>query len=362
MVSVIVPAFNTANYIGDTLESIFAQTDRDYEVIVINDGSPDSDELERIVGAYGNRIRYIRQENRGLAGARNTGIAHAMGEFLAFPDSDDLWLPNFLEEMMKFFRLNPSLDMACADCVFFGDTQLEGKSWQALDPLDPPITLEKILPTHGGAFASFVLLRREIVARVGPFDEQLRLLEDYNYWLRLLHAGGNWAYVPKVLGKRRVHSESLTYNQEVVVPHAIVALERFLRLLDASGREAFLVKQEIMRSRSRLAVDCGRRKLADGDYQGARDCFLDAHRALPSKKLELTLVGLRWAPRSTRWAVGRWDRHLAGKPGNRASRSIPSHVGGGVTQGSRELEDGSWKGGGISAGEQKAGRPVGKNS
>ena len=316
MVSVIVPAYNTAAYIGETLDSIFAQTYRDYEVIVVNDGSPDSDELERVLSAYQNRIRYVKQENRGLAGARNTGIRHATGEFFAFPDSDDLWLPDFLLEQVKFFRDNPSFDMACADCIYFGDTNLEGQSWQALDPIDPPVTLEKILPTHGGAFASFVLLRREIVAKVGPFDEiegapgTLRLLEDYNYWLRLLYCGGKWAYIPKVLGKRRVHSESLTYNQDVVVPCAIVALERFSRLLEPSGREAYLVKQEIARARSRLALDQGRRKLANRDYQGAKQAFREANQSVPSRKLELTLLGLKWAPSWTRWAVSRWDQHL----------------------------------------------------
>ena len=308
MVSVIVPAYNTAPYIGETLESIFAQTYGDYEVIVVNDGSPDSAELERVLGPYQNRIRYIKQENRGLAGARNTGIGHARGEFLAFPDSDDLWLPDFLREMVGFFSENPTYDLACADCVYFGDTELAGRSWQALDPIPPPVTLEKILPTHGGAFASFVLLRRDMARKVGPFDEQLRLLEDYNYWLRVLYCGAKWAYVPKVLGKRRVHSESLTYHQDVVVPSAIVALEKFLTMLDPSGREAFLVGQEIARARSRLALARGRRQLANGDYQEAKQAFREASLAVPSRKLNLTLLGLRWAPQLTRWLVARWDQ------------------------------------------------------
>jgi len=307
MVSVIVPAYNTAPYIGETLESIFAQTYGDYEVIVVNDGSPDSAELERVLSPYQNRICYIKQENRGLAGARNTGIRHARGEFLAFPDSDDLWLPDFLLEMVRFFSKNPTYDLACADCIYFGDTELAGKTWQGLDPIRPPVTLEKILPTHGGAFASFVLLRRDMARKVGPFDEQLRLLEDYNYWLRVLYSGAKWAYVPKVLGKRRVHSESLTYHQDVVVPNAILALEKFSRMLDPSGREASLVRQEIARSRSRLASGRGRRQLACGDYEAAKQAFREANQAVPSRKLRLALFGLKWAPQLTRWAVARWD-------------------------------------------------------
>lgn len=319
MVSVIVPSYKTAAYIGETLESIFAQTYRHYEVIVVNDGSPDTPKLEGVLAPYQNRIAYIKQENRGLAGARNTGIRHARGEFLAFPDSDDIWLPEFLEEQLNFFRENPSFDLACADCVYFGDTELQGKSWQSLDPIPPPVTLEKILPTHGGAFASFVLLRRDIVSKVGWFDEGLRLLEDYNYWLRLLYCGGKWAYIPKVLGKRRAHSESLTYDQDVVIPHAIAALERFATILNPSGREAHLVEREIARARFRLALRQGRERLARGDYLGAKESFSEAHAVVPSRKVQLTLLGLSWAPRWTRWAISRRDERLTRKSGKSPS-------------------------------------------
>lgn len=313
MVSVIVPSYNTADYIQETLESIFAQTFRDYEVIVVNDGSPDTPKLERVLAPYQNRIAYIKQENRGLAGARNAGIRHAHGEFLAFPDSDDIWLPEFLEGQLNFFAENPSFDLVCADCVFFGDTQLQGKSWQSLDPIEPPVTWEKILPTHGGAFASFLVLRREIVSKVGLFDEQLRLLEDYNYWLRLLYCGGKWAYNPKILGRRRVHSQSLTYDQDVVIPYAIAALERFATVLNPSGREASLVEKEIAHARSHLALRQGKQRLALRDYLGAKQSFAEANAAVVSRKVQLTLLGLRWAPQWTRWALLRRDRHLKRK-------------------------------------------------
>ncbi len=168
-VSVIIPAYNTAHYIEATLESVLAQTFPDYEVIVVNDGSPDTPALERVILNYESRIRYIKQENRGLAGARNTGIRLARGEFLAFLDSDDIWLPDFLAEQLKFFAQTPSLDMACTDCIYFGNTELEGRSWQSLDSIEDPVTFDKVLPTHGGAFASFSLLRRQTVLKVGFF-------------------------------------------------------------------------------------------------------------------------------------------------------------------------------------------------
>jgi len=319
-VSVIIPAYNTGRYIGETLESVLAQTFTHYEVIVVNDGSPDTLELEKVLLKYQDHIRYIKQENRGLGGARNTGIRNARGEFLAFLDSDDIWLPDFLAEQLKFFAENPSLDLACGGCVYFGKTELAGKSWQPLDPTEDPVTFEKILPTHGGAFASFVLLRRESALKVGFFDETPQLLEDYHYWLMLLYRGGTMAYLRKPLGKRRIHPGSLTYNQEVVVPQAIKALRKLQGILDPAGREAALVQKEIASAESQLSLKEGRRQLARGNHEGARESFAKAYAAVPSRKLAFALLGLRCFPQWTRWAISRWDRHLL--PARPALRSL----------------------------------------
>src|ERR1700687_3102605 len=123
-VSVIIPSYNNAAFIAETLESVFAQTFKDYEVIVVNDGSPDTPQLERALGPYLNRIVYFEQENKGPAGARNAGIRQARGAFLAFLDSDDMWLPNFLAEQMKFFETDPSLDLVYADTFRFREAPL----------------------------------------------------------------------------------------------------------------------------------------------------------------------------------------------------------------------------------------------
>ena len=216
-----------------------------------------------------------------------------------------------LAEQLKFFAQNPSLDMACTDCIYFGNTELEGRSWQSLDSVEDPVTFDKVLPTHGGAFASFSLLRRPTVLKVGFFDEALRLLQDCHYWLKFLYGGGKMAYIRRVLGKRRVHSESLTYNQDVIIPHAINALRRLLEILDPVGREAVLVRREIALAESKVSVKQGRDQLAMGDYTGAEKAFAKAYAAVPSRKVALALLGLRWFPRLTRRAISRWDRHLA---------------------------------------------------
>ncbi len=122
------PAYNAAPYIGETLDSVFAQTFIDYEVIVVNDGAPDTLELERALVPYKSRIRYIKQENLGAGAARNEGLRAAQGEFIAFLDADDLWLPNYLEEQLKFIRAN-DFDLVCADAMHFGDSPLAGRTY-----------------------------------------------------------------------------------------------------------------------------------------------------------------------------------------------------------------------------------------
>ena len=128
LVSVIIPAYNVSPYIGDTLESVFAQTFDNYEVVVVNDGSPDTEQLEREIKPYLGRIRYLTQENQGASVARNTGLRAARGEFIAFLDADDLWLPSYLDEQMKFIR-ERGCDLACADATFFGDAKTEGQTY-----------------------------------------------------------------------------------------------------------------------------------------------------------------------------------------------------------------------------------------
>ena len=110
LVSVIIPAYMAAAYIHETLESVFRQTYRNFEVILINDGSPDTEDFERAIAPYRDRIIYIRQENGGPSAARNTGIRRARGEYLAFLDSDDVWYPTCLAALVEL-ALSPAAIM-----------------------------------------------------------------------------------------------------------------------------------------------------------------------------------------------------------------------------------------------------------
>ena len=110
-VSVIIPTYKTAHFIAACLDSVFAQTYQDLEAVVVNDGSPDTPELEQVLVPYMDRIVYIKQENKRTAGARNNAIRHARGEFVAFLDSDDVWMPDHLAEQMQLFANDPSVEL-----------------------------------------------------------------------------------------------------------------------------------------------------------------------------------------------------------------------------------------------------------
>ncbi len=120
-ISVIMPAYNTARLIAASLDSVLQQSFQDFEVLVVNDGSPDAAALEEVLAPYLERIVYIKQENKRAAGARNTAIRQARGEFLAFLDSDDTWLPDHLGSQMKLFTEDPTLGLVYSNCFAFAD-------------------------------------------------------------------------------------------------------------------------------------------------------------------------------------------------------------------------------------------------
>src|SRR5215216_1582956 len=143
-VSVIIPAYNAAKYIGQALNSVFDQTFRSHESIVINDGSPDTVELERELQPYRANLRYIKQDNRGAAAARNAGLLCARGEYVAFLDADDRWLPNFLEEQIKFLKTH-NADFVFSDALLCGETRLAGRTFMELEPPRCAVTPESLL-------------------------------------------------------------------------------------------------------------------------------------------------------------------------------------------------------------------------
>ncbi|MDI6852829.1 MAG: glycosyltransferase family A protein [Deltaproteobacteria bacterium] len=206
LISVIIPTFNRAHWVAEAVASVLAQSFKDFEVLVVDDGSTDAT-LEALAPFWGNCTILRLAERRGVSAARNLGIAAARGEWLAFLDSDDLWLPDKLARQTAYLQENPGLLICQTDEIWLR----RGKR------VNPPLTHKKV---GGRIFAqslerclispSAVMLHRRLLDEVGTFDEALPAAEDYDLWLRIA-----WRYevglVPEPLViKRGGHPDQLS--------------------------------------------------------------------------------------------------------------------------------------------------------
>jgi glycosyltransferase involved in cell wall biosynthesis len=180
MISVIIPTFNRARFLKQALHSLLAQQRVDMEVIVVDDGS--TDDTAAIVASCGVAVRYIHQVNAGVSAARNRGIRAAAGEWLAFLDSDDFWLPHKLEAQLDFFRRHPELRICQTEELWMrnGLRMNPRKYHQKPSGYCFPSLLERCLISP-----SAVMIHRGLLNEVGLFDENLPACEDYDLWLRI---------------------------------------------------------------------------------------------------------------------------------------------------------------------------------
>ena len=299
-VSVIIPAYNVAPFIGETLDSVFAQTFTDYEVIVINDGSPDTEDLECALARFIDRINYIKQENRGASAARNRGLRAARGEFAAFLDADDLWLPNYLDEQIKFTR-EGNCDLVCADAEVFSDGSREEKTYlESLMAGAPPtgdVTFIGLLSAEQSLITSGVVVRRERVFEAGLFDEALPNSQDFDLWLRLARHGARMAYQRRVLLRYRSRENSLSGDEVNVHRRELRVLEKVERSYDLSPAERPEIVSVIERRRAILEFELAKLYLARGEFIRARESFREANRLRRSWKTHAALGFSRLAPR-----------------------------------------------------------------
>jgi hypothetical protein len=282
------------------LDSVFAQSWLDFEAIVVNDGSPDTPELERVLGPYRERIVYVRQENRGLSGARNSGIRLARGEYLAFLDSDDCWPPEYLSTQMQLFRDNPSLDLVYADATLFGSGPMPRKTF--MQTSSPPTTLDDLLSEGGQILPSGTLVKKHAIVEAGLFDETLRRCEDLDMWLRLAKRGTKIAFQGNLLFLRRVQGSSLTSDEEKMVSSLIRVLTKVDRT-QLSARGLASLDKQLTQARGELGFRQWRKHLVEGNAAAAKEDLTAAHAFYRSPKFAVVLLGLRLAPRATIWGA-----------------------------------------------------------
>ena len=230
-VSVIIPAYNQAKYLEYTLNSVRNQTFEDWECIIVNDGSTDNTgEIAKKYVKMDSRFKYIYQKNKGLAGARNTGLKHAKGDFIQFLDSDDLLVSTKLDKQISVLENDLEVDAVFCDPIEFWSEGYPNSEktkiikfgvWE--DPLKQFITASNF-PIH-----SF-LVKKEVFNRQ-KFVESFRANEDRFFWSCYCLNGGKFKYIPEALVYYRIRKDSMSMNISNMLPAFVLYYQEIIPLL-----------------------------------------------------------------------------------------------------------------------------------
>jgi glycosyltransferase involved in cell wall biosynthesis len=325
-VSVVIPTYNRANYLGKAIQSVLDQTFQDFEIIVVDDGSKDN--TREVVGSFKDtRIRYIYQDNGGVSAARNTAIKASEAVYIAFLDSDDLYLPQNLEIKVKLLDSHPDIGMVCSDIYLFDNITgaTDGRFWHdkkgaiLFDPVraeQQPI--KELLCRRCFIGPPLTMIRREIFAAVGYFDESLPTSEDWDLFFRILQHF-SIKTIDKPLVRIRRNNGNLTSNHEKTYLGTIAAINKAIHSDSLSGEELKLLKERLVLERSRY----GRQALLGGREAAARKAMLATIRLEPCNiKLYLYVV-LSFLGTKKILALRNWKKVIA-------RHSVRSHSSGGT--------------------------------
>jgi len=300
-VTIVIPAYNGARYIGQALDSIKAQTFTDYEVIVVNDGSRDRDELEQIINSHPLPIIYISQENKGVSAARNAAITIGKGEFYAQLDADDQWMPEYLEVQLGILRDNPDVAAVYPNATIIGDASDVELEFMKLSPSEGEVTFEALVREKCVVMTS-VTARMSAIREVGMYDESLRSCEDFDLWLRIVKSGDSMTYHRRPLVRYRRHQGSLSSDRVWMTRHLVAVFEKCVRTLNLTAAEAEAVNEQMSHHRAMLGLFEGKRALSAGGAGAALVHFKKANEELRSAKLSLVVFLLQHAPFLVIWA------------------------------------------------------------
>lgn len=251
-VSIIIPTYNRAHYLDAALRSVVQQDYPALEIIVIDDGS--TDDTRQVIEAYAGdgRVTYVYQNNSGKPSiARNHGLSRVTGELVCFLDSDDLLLPGSVSKRVAAFNEHESLAVLCTSSAYLRENEAvdfnrntvpRDRQWIASLPPECIINSQGTLTLFSPAlalelfnsdfvFTSSVMVRREVIAQSGFFDEELRIGEDYDLWMRIVCRHG-MGFIEEPLAVRRRHADNITLDQRANMAQDELVLRKFLTLQD----------------------------------------------------------------------------------------------------------------------------------
>ncbi len=295
-ISVVIPTYNRARYVAEAVESVFAQTFKDYEVIVVDDGSTDN--TKEVLDPYMGRIRYVRQENRGVGAARNRGISEARGEFVAFLDSDDVWEVEALETFLATFQEEDVAIVASANRLIENNGRpiggFEESGFQKKLSAGPHFTTRSLLvsdfdlPGHAYRMACFRVC--------GLFDESLPIAPEWDMWLRAsMHF--QLRYVETPLLRRRIHGGNLTVDKNRGLISQIRVVEKFAQEHPEYARKhSWLLRKVLSKRYERLARHAMLSLDGKASHSEARRHLRHALRQNPFRMKLFLLYGFSYCP------------------------------------------------------------------
>jgi glycosyltransferase involved in cell wall biosynthesis len=312
-VSVIMPAYNVERYLGEAIESVLAQTYTDFELVIVDDGSTDNSRMiaERYRAEHPDRIVVVSQQNRGLAGARNTALGVASGRVFALLDSDDGWAPTFLESQMRVLDAHEDVAIVSGNAINRGGAE-DGRPARPVPDPRPALDLITILRDETAVFI-MSLFRREVVDRVGGFDEEFRTNEDYDFWIRAAFAGFGFLRNPEPLGFYRRHANSLSASDVRMLAGILRVYRKALLHCPAGSAAADVIVAQIRRFETELLAAEARDALDRGDMPQALAAVEQLWNRRGGLALGLFTHSLRHAPGVARWAYLRRTR-ARGRP------------------------------------------------
>lgn len=297
-VSVIIPAYNISEFIAETLDSVLAQTFKDFEIVVVNDGSKDTLELEKVLEKYYNQIIYARQKNCGASQARNAAICLSRGELIAFLDGDDIWFPNCLEQQVKFIEKN-NFDMIYADAELFGDNFFEGKTYMETTPSDGEVNPISLLNGTCNVITSGTIVQRKKLGEVNLFDTNAKRAQDFDLWFRLAKNGAKIGYQRDVLIKYRVSSTSLSGSNVQRAERNISILNLIKDKYEFDAEEQKVWENQMAFSEAEVELEKGKCSLVEGKYVEASKHFAKANKFYRKPKLTILRFLLAISPALT---------------------------------------------------------------
>jgi glycosyltransferase involved in cell wall biosynthesis len=273
-VSVVIATYNRARLLKETIESVLKQTLQDFELIVVDDGS--TDDTEKVLKSYGDRVRYFRQENRGPSAARNLGIRRARASWISIQDSDDICAPNHLKTLFGFVEKNPDCGMVFANGSYLDDPGPKGKT---IIPREKSKRMAERGVELADLFSTSIvrlqaaLLSKEAFLGIGGLDETLRICMDLDLGFRFFMRFPV-AYLDEVVFFYRRHGGNIGRNQELRLLENLRVIEKLVQ--DFPSATKILGREQIDRRKAYRYYRLAKSRWKAGEKDGARNALRQA--------------------------------------------------------------------------------------